>query len=96
MAELRLGGILPNGADNVVVEGKYVKGGYVAVTTTTERDALKGANGENIIAGSLCYVTGTADNPINKFYQYNGEEWTEVLTVTSITTAQIDALWAEE
>ena len=66
MAELKLGNIKPVGEDNVVVEGKYVKGGYVVVADTTERDALKGNNGENIIEGSLCYCR--ADK---KFYQYD-------------------------
>ena len=97
MAELRLGGILPAGADNIVVDGRYVKGGYVAVATTAERDALKGDNGENIVAGSLCYVTGTTDTPINKFYQYNGTEWVEALAaIAAITNDEIDDLWAEE
>lgn len=77
MADLRLGNIKPVGADNVVVEGKYVKGGYVVATTIEERDSLKGSTGENIIKGSLCYVTGTEENPVNKFYQYNGTEWVE-------------------
>lgn len=71
-AELKLGNIKPVGADNVVVESKYVKGGYVVVTTLTERDALKGTSGENIVNGSLCYCQ--ADS---KFYQYNGTTWVE-------------------
>jgi len=84
MSELKLGNIKPVGADNVVVESKYVKGGYVVVTSTTERDALKGANGENIINGSLCYCT--ADS---KFYQYNGTTWAEKEfgTTTEATTS---------
>ena len=72
MAELKLGNIKPVGADNVVVEGKYVKGGYVVVETLTERDALKGASGENIIKGSLCYCQEDS-----KFYQYDGTNWVE-------------------
>lgn len=66
MAELKLGNIKPVGEDNVVVEGKYVKGGYVVVADIAERNALKGNNGENIIEGSLCYCQ--ADK---KFYQYD-------------------------
>lgn len=67
MADLKLGNIKPVGADNIVVEGKYVKGGYVVVANTTERDALKGSSGENIVTGSLCYCTETST-----FYQYDG------------------------
>ena len=73
MAEvLKLSKIKPVGADNIVVEGKYVKGGYVVVADIDERNALKGDNGENIVDGSLCYCQ--ADD---KFYQYNGSSWTE-------------------
>lgn len=72
MADLKLGNIKPVGADNVVVDGKYVKGGFVVVSSTTERDALKGSSGENIVNGSLCYCTGDS-----KFYQYNGTQWVE-------------------
>lgn len=71
MAELRLGNIKPAGDDNVVVDSRYVKGGYVVVETVSERNSLKG-NGQNIIKGSLCYVSET-----NKFYRYNGIVWTE-------------------
>lgn len=72
MAELQLGNIKPAGADNVVVDSRYVKGGYVTVKTEDERKGLKGDNGENIIKGSLCYVSDT-----NKFYRYNGIDWAE-------------------
>ena len=72
MADLKLGNIKPVGADNIVVEGKYVKGGYVVVANIEERNALKGTSGENIIEGSLCYCQ--ADK---KFYQYNGTDWEE-------------------
>lgn len=72
MADLKLGNIKPVGADNIVVEGKYVKGGYVVVTDIEERNTLKGTSGENIIEGSLCYCQ--ADK---KFYQYNGTDWEE-------------------
>ena len=70
--ELQLGNIKPAGADNVVVDGKYVKGGFVVVSNIEERNALKGSNGKNIVNGSLCYCT--ADS---KFYQYNGSSWQE-------------------
>ena len=68
--ELTLGNIKPVGADNVVVEAKYVKGGFVVVSSTDERNGLKGDSGENIVTGSLCYCT--ADST---FYQYNGSSW---------------------
>lgn len=72
MAELQLGNIKPAGADNVVVDSRYVKGGYVTVKTTAERDGLKGDNGQNIIKGSLCYVSDE-----NMFYRYDGINWAE-------------------
>lgn len=78
MAELKLGNIKPVGADNVVVEAKYVKGSYVTVANITERDALKGANGENIVKGSLCYCQ--ADN---NYYKYNGTSWEPDFVVDS-------------
>lgn len=81
MAELKLGNIKPVGANNVVVEGKYVKGGYVVVATIAERNALKGENGENIVKGSLCYCQEDS-----KFYQYNGSNWVEALRSYSIHT----------
>lgn len=74
---LKLGSIQPIGANNVVVEAKYVKGGYVAVNTIAERDALKGNNGENIVEGSLCYVAGTTNNSEQGFYQYKNGSWVE-------------------
>lgn len=86
MAELKLGNIKPVGADNVVVESKYVKGGFIVVSSTTERDALKGNSGENIIEGSLCYCT--ADS---KFYQYNGAAWAEKEFGTTVTATDIAA-----
>jgi hypothetical protein len=76
MAELKLGNIKPVGADNIVVEGKYVKGGYVVAAFLKElfpetedeiKTSLKGANGENVIEGSLCYCQEDS-----KFYQYDG------------------------
>ena len=84
MAELKLGNIKPVGADNVVVESKYVKGGYVVVATIDERNALKGTNGENIVEGSLCYCQ--ADD---KFYIYTGTAWVdkEFGTTTEATTS---------
>jgi hypothetical protein len=81
MAELRLGNIKPVGADNIVVEGKYVKGGYLVVATKNELFAdptienspnIKGKNGENIVEGSLCYCQEDS-----KLYQYNGTTWAE-------------------
>lgn len=81
MAELRLGNIKPVGADNIVVEGKYVKGGYSVVATKNELFAdptiknspnIKGTNGENIVEGSLCYCQEDS-----KLYQYNGTTWAE-------------------
>lgn len=72
MAELRLGNIKPAGDDNVVVDSRYVKGGYVTVKTIAERNGLNGDNGQNIIKGSLCYVSDE-----NMFYRYTGTDWAE-------------------
>ena len=81
MADLKLGNIKPVGADNVVVESKYVKGSYVVVANTDERDSLKGEAGENIVVGSLCYCQ--ADST---FYQYNGIGWDESLSFAGYAT----------
>lgn len=81
MADLKLGNIKPVGADNVVVESKYVKGSYVVVANITERDSLKGEAGENIVVGSLCYCQ--ADST---FYQYNGTDWVESLSFVGYAT----------
>ncbi len=81
MAELQLGNIKPAGADNVVVDSRYVRGGYLVASklvelfpvTAAEIDAsIKGANGKNIIKGSLCHCQEDS-----KFYQYNGTTWVE-------------------
>lgn len=93
MADLKLGNIKPVGADNVVVDGKYVKGGFVVVASTTERDTLKGTSGENIINGSLCYCTGDS-----KFYQYNGTKWVEKEfgTATEATSSEAGLMSAAD
>ena len=80
MAELQLGNIKPAGAENVVVDSKYVKGSYVVVSTIIERDSLKGANGKNVIEGSLCYVSDE-----KKFYQYIENNWNEFKFSSDIT-----------
>ena len=61
-----------NDTDQYLLDAKNVKGSYVVVTSVAERDALPAAT---TIKGSLCYVTGTEEEPINKFYQYNGVTW---------------------
>jgi hypothetical protein len=93
MADLQLGNIKPAGGDNVVVDSKYVKGGYVTVANISERNALVNADTKNIIKGSLCYCQTE-----NKFYQFNGTEWVAALEaepIVAITKAEIDALWAD-
>ena len=79
MAELQLGNIKPAGDDKVVVDSKYVKGGYVVVQSQNElfpqtdddkEASLKGIAGKNIIEGSLCYCQDT-----DKFYKYDGSNW---------------------
>lgn len=71
MAELQLGNIKPAGADNVVVDGKYVKGGYFTVANIEERDALTATKEEkNIVDGSLCYCQEDS-----VFYKYASGNW---------------------
>ena len=78
MAELQLGNIKPAGADNVVVDGRYVKGGYMVIDTYANLQALKTTDDKTIIEGSLCYCQ--ADG---QFYQYNGATWIEKAFVES-------------
>ena len=58
-----------NDTDQHLLDAKNVKGTFVVVASTTERNALPAATTVN---GSLCYCT--ADS---KFYQYNGSSWQE-------------------
>ena len=58
-----------NDTDQHLLDAKNVKGTFVVVASTAERDALPAATTVN---GSLCYCT--ADS---KFYQYNGSSWQE-------------------
>jgi hypothetical protein len=58
-----------NDTDQYLLDAKNVKGSYVVVGSTTERDSLPAAT---TITGSLCYCTGDS-----KFYQYNGTSWVE-------------------
>lgn len=58
-----------NDTNQYLLDAKNVKGTFVVVASTAERDALPAATTVN---GSLCYCT--ADS---KFYQYNGSSWQE-------------------
>jgi hypothetical protein len=60
--------VIVNNLDGVVAEGKDIIGGYFV--TETIKDIPSYANK----TGQLCYCTGTVEEPINKFYQYNGTE----------------------
>lgn len=75
-----------NDTDQYLLDAKNVKGSYVVVTSADERDTLPAAT---TVKGSLCYVTGTAAAPVNKFYQYNGTSWVEKEfgTTTEATTS---------
>jgi len=68
--QLKLADILPAKADNIVVQGKYIKGGYLVVASTTEMNNLLSSGQQAIVNGSLCYNQGDS-----KFYQYNGSQW---------------------
>lgn len=59
-----------NSNGGILISGDAVKGGYFV--TDTVANIPSWAN----IAGTLCYCTGTSDEPVNKFYQYNGT-WLE-------------------
>ena len=84
-----------NDTDQYLLDAKNVKGGYVVVTSAAERDELPAAT---TVKGSLCYVTGTAADPINKFYQYNGTAWVEKTfgTTTDATTSSAGLMSAED
>ncbi len=58
-----------NDTDQYLLDAKNVKGGYIVVSSITERNSLPVAT---TVEGSLCYCT--ADS---KFYQYNNGAWAE-------------------
>lgn len=58
-----------NDTDQYLLDAKNVKGGYVVVSSITERDSLPVAT---TVKGSLCYCTANS-----KFYQYNNGAWAE-------------------
>ena len=67
-------------ASKHMTDAEYIKGGYIVVETTAERDALPVYDGTTspvtdgiIVKGSLVYVAGT----VNKSYRYNGTSWVE-------------------
>ena len=70
-----------NDTDQYLLDAKNVKGSYVVVGSTTERDSLPAAT---TVVGSLCYCTGNST-----FYQYNGTSWVvkEFGTTTAATTS---------
>lgn len=60
---------------NHLTDAKFIKGGYLVVSSTDEMNALVVATDTTdgtIVEGSLCYCQ--ADY---KFYQYNGSSWEE-------------------
>lgn len=50
-----------------IVDGKEVEGGYFVCESLPTWGTT----------GQLCYCTGTASKPVNKFYSYNGSAWVE-------------------
>jgi hypothetical protein len=60
-----------NDTNGYLLDAKNVKGGYIVVANTTERNGLPAAT---IVNGSLCYCTGDS-----KTYRYNGstKAWVE-------------------
>lgn len=71
-----------NDTDQYLLDAKNVKGGYVVVNSTTERDALPTAT---TVAGTLCYCTSDS-----KFYQYNGTSWVEQITKATVGLSNVD------
>ena len=67
-----------NDTNQYLLDAKNVKGTFVVVASTAERDALPAAT---TVSGSLCYCT--ADS---KFYQYNGSSWQEKEFGTNATS----------
>lgn len=59
-----------NDTDQYLLDAKNVKGTYVVVANTTERDSLPTATR---VKGSLCYCSTDST-----FYQYNGTKWVEL------------------
>jgi hypothetical protein len=62
---------LTNADGGYLCEGKDIKGGYFVI------DALENISDRITEKGSLCFVTGSENEPINKFYQYDGTAWVE-------------------
>lgn len=83
-----------NDTDQYLLDAKNVKGGYITVVDIASRDALPKAT---IVKGSLCYVTGTDDTPVNEFYQYNGHAWElKVFGITTDATTETSGLMSAE
>lgn len=73
MAATDIGSVIRNSVDGYIALGKDIKGGYIAVENTTERDNLPKSN---LVKGSLVYVTEE-----NKLYVYDGtSSWTTFMT----------------
>lgn len=84
-------------ASKHMTDAEYIKGGYIVVETTAERDALPIYDDTTspvtdgiIVKGSLVYVAGT----VNKSYRYDGTSWVEESgpAVGSLTTTSASSL----
>lgn len=60
-----------NLAGGIVAAGMDIEGGYFTI------DILNNIPAYANVKGTLCYCTGTEEEPINKFYQYDGSDWVE-------------------
>jgi hypothetical protein len=67
-----------NGAGGIVLSGDAVKGGYFVTDTIANIPTWSN------VEGTLCFCTGTEENPINKFYKYNGASWEEATAVAKV------------
>ena len=65
-----------------IVDGKEVEGGYFVCDSLPSWGTV----------GQLCYCTGTASKPVNKFYQYNGNSWEEAKLGNPIPDEKIGTL----
>lgn len=85
MAATDIGSVIRNSVDGYIALGKDIKGGYIAVENTTERDNLPKSN---LVKGSLVYVTEE-----NKLYVYDGtSSWTTFMT-ESIAIDPVTGNW---
>ena len=71
-------------ASKHLTDAIFIKGSYLVVATLAERDSLVVATDTidgTIVKGSLCYCQEDS-----KLYQYNGDQWAELVISVSLET----------